>query len=92
MEISMENDLPLISLVQSVRHNLPFSRSSMTDANIERPVSSYLSNSAYFTREVPFFVILLGAVHMDSLRVRLSSVPRLLVGLIIRRYPIIRYS
>jgi hypothetical protein len=23
MEISMENDLPLISLVQSVRHNLP---------------------------------------------------------------------
>lgn len=56
MEIAFENDLPLLSLVQSVRLFGLFLISddeiAATELISHRPVSSFPNNSAYSTKEL----------------------------------------
>ena len=58
MEIAFENDLPLISLVQSVRlfGFFPISDHEIAATELikHRPVSSFRSNFAYFTKEASY--------------------------------------
>jgi hypothetical protein len=70
MEIAFENDLPLISLVQSVSTARYYGTASYSQ---NRPEFLYLNNFESSTREASSFVILLSARSTESHRVQSYS-------------------
>ena len=77
MEIAFENDLPLLSLVQSVRLFGLFLISddeiAATELISHRPVSSFPNNSAYSTKEVSSSGTWPSAHSTENHRVQLYS-------------------